>query len=124
MYDFSGFGTVVDVGGGHGMLVRSILRANPGVRGTVYDLPHVVATVRDEVAASDLADRCQVVGGDFFVEVPEGGDAYVLKSVIHDWNDERSLTILRNVHRVMPADGRLLIVEPVVPTRSLSPRPI
>ncbi|GIM86911.1 methyltransferase [Salinispora arenicola] len=114
VYDFSGFGTVVDVGGGHGMLVRSILRANPGVRGTVYDLPHVVATVRDEVAASDLADRCQVVGGDFFVEVPEGGDAYVLKSVIHDWNDERSLTILRNVHRVMPADGRLLIVEPVV----------
>lgn len=114
VYDFSSFRTVVDVGGGHGMLLRSILQANPGVRGILYDLPHVVDSVRAEVAASGLADRCQIVGGDFFADVPAGGDAYVLKSVIHDWDDERSSTILRNVHRVLPDGGRLLIVEPVV----------
>ena len=114
-YDFSRFGTVADLGGGNGALLGGILTANPGVRGLLFDQPHVVE--RADLAATGVADRIRVVGGSFFDEVPAGADAYLLKHVIHDWNDERAIAILRKVRAVVPKDGRLLIVEGVYPAR-------
>src|SRR5579862_5570982 len=116
-YDFSRFATLVDVGGGQGALISSILRANPDLRGVLFDIPPVVEGARARVAGAGLTDRLQLVAGDVFTSVPPGGDAYLLKWVIHDWDDDQSLTILRNCHRAMPADGRLLLAERVVPER-------
>jgi hypothetical protein len=116
-YDFSPLRTLVDVGGGQGALITSILRANPGLRGILFDIPPVIEGAKARIAAAGLADRCALVGGDCFASVPAGGDAYLLKWVIHDWNDERSLTILRSCRSAMAPDGRLLLVERVVPER-------
>ncbi len=116
-YDFSAFGTVVDVGGGSGALLIGILKANPKLRGIVFDLPRTAEGARNEIAAAGLASRCEVVGGDFFKEVPSGGDACMLKHVIHDWDDERAVAILKNCHRAMSPQGKLLIVEGVYPPR-------
>jgi SAM-dependent methyltransferase len=116
-YDFSALGTIVDVGGGHGAMLRGILQATPAARGILFDLPHVVEGAKQQIEAAGLAERCSVVGGDFFVSVPSGGDTYVLSVVIHDWDDERSLTILKNCHRAMNKAGRLLLVELVLPAR-------
>jgi len=115
-YDFSRFRTVVDVGGGNGTLIAAILAATPGLRGTVFDLPIGVEGARRHLEAAGVADRCQVVEGDFFRQpLPGGADAYLLKSVIHDWDDERSVAILENCRRAMPAHAKLLLVEPVLP---------
>ena len=116
-YDFSRLGTLVDVGGGQGALISSILAANPALRGILFDIPPVIENARGRIAEAGLAGRCELVAGDFFASVPVGGDAYVLKWVIHDWDDERSVAILRNCHRAMARDGRLLLVERVVPER-------
>jgi SAM-dependent methyltransferase len=116
-YDFSSFRTLVDVGGGHGVLLITILKANPGLRGILFELPFVADGARKAIAAAGLADRCDVVAGDFFDSMPEGGDAYVMKSVIHDWDDAKSVRILENCRRVMPAGGTLLLVEGVLPAR-------
>jgi hypothetical protein len=116
-YDFSPFGTLADVGGGNGALLIGILQATPGLRGILFDQPHVVADARARLAEAGLAERCQVVGGSFFESVPAGADAYLLKHVIHDWDDERAATILTRCRAVMPADGRVLIVEGVYPAR-------
>jgi SAM-dependent methyltransferase len=116
-YDFGGFGTLVDVGGGNGALLLGILRAFPTLKGIVFDQPHAVARAEEVIRERGLADRCRTVGGDFFVEVPSGADAYVLKHVIHDWDDERALTILENCRRAMGPNGTLLIVEGVYPPR-------
>ena len=116
-YDFSRLRTLVDVGGGQGALISSILRANPGLRGILFDIPPVVDGARACTAAG-LAGRLELVAGDVFAAVPSGGDAYLLKWIIHDWDDERSLAILRNCHRAMPPEGRLLLVERVVPERT------
>jgi len=89
-YDFAGAGTVVDVGGGQGGLLAAILEANPGVSGVVFDLPHVAAMARRQLQASGLPARCRTEAGDFFREVPGGGDLYLLRKVIHDWDDERA----------------------------------
>lgn len=110
-YDFSRFGTVADVGGGNGALLAGILRANPSLRGLLFDRPHVVA----RADLGDVADRVRVAGGSFFDAVPAGADAYLLKHVIHDWNDADATAILRKVRAVVPPDGRLLIVEGVYP---------
>jgi hypothetical protein len=116
-YDFSRFGTLVDVGGGNGTLLAGILAATPGPRGIVFDLPHVAARAQARIAELGLADRCTAVGGDFFADVPRGGDAYLLKHVIHDWNDERAIAILTSCRRAMTHDSRLLVVEGVYPPR-------
>ena len=102
-YDFSPFRRIVDVGGGNGALLAGILTANPTLSGIVFDLPDVAARATEQIRELGLADRCEIVGGDFFKEVPGGGDAYLLKHVIHDWNDERATAILQD----LPAcDGR------------------
>ncbi len=114
-YDFSPFHTVVDVGGGYGALLATILRNNPGTRGILFEQPHVIASAEEELVAAGVADRCTFVGGDFFVEVPAGGDAYVLSQILHDWDDERCVAILGQCRRAMPDHGKLLVVELVLP---------
>jgi hypothetical protein len=114
-YDFSGLKTIVDVGGGNGALLLGILSAHPHLRGTVFDQPHVIARAKQQIAERGLGDRCQAVGGSFFESVPEGADAYVLKHVIHDWNDEDAIRILANCRRAMAKGAKLLIVEGVYP---------
>jgi hypothetical protein len=111
-YDLSAFSVIVDVGGGRGRFLTDILTANPGVRGILFDQPHVVS---DELLkAAGMADRTAVVGGSFFESVPAGGDAYVLRAIIHDWEDTESIAILSNVRKAIPPNGRLLLVEQVV----------
>jgi hypothetical protein len=114
-YDFSGFRTIVDVGGGNGAMLAGILRATPGARGIVFEQPHAAKRAAEHLAGLGLSDRCQTVGGDFFLEIPAGGDAYLLKHVIHDWDDERATDILRNCRRAMTPAAMLLIVEGVYP---------
>lgn len=111
-YDFQGIRCLVDVGGGHGQLLSQILAAYPDLTGILYDQPAVVAGA-DSVLA-DVSDRCEVVGGDFFASVPAGGDAYLLKHIIHDWDDADSLKILANCRQVMQPGDRLLLLEQVV----------
>jgi len=112
-YDLARFDTIVDVGGGNGTFLAVILGVTPGPRGVVFDLPHVAERAKAHLAEVGVADRCAAVGGDFFKEVPRGGNAYVLKHVIHDWNDERAVQILTTCRRAMGPDGRLLIIEGV-----------
>lgn len=95
-YPFHRFVTVVDVGGGHGALLAAILTANPSVRGILFDLPEVVAGAGPTPTGAGLGDRCERVGGDFFVSVPPGGDAYLLSNIVHDWDDDRATKILTN----------------------------
>ncbi len=114
-YDFSGCGTVVDVGGGHGRLLTEILSTYPTLNGILFDRPNVVDAARTGLESSESGKRCQVVGGDFFAEVPSGGDAYLLKHIIHDWDDERSAVILRNCREAMNDGGKVLVIEGVMP---------
>jgi hypothetical protein len=114
-YDFSGVGTLVDVGGGYGALLAAVLAAHPPMRGVLYDRPHVVAGARPRLEAAGVADRCEIAGGDFFAAVPAGGDIYLLKHILHDWDDDRCAAILRNCRRAMPGGGRLLVVEALLP---------
>jgi hypothetical protein len=116
-YDFSAFARVVDVGGGNGALLIGILGANPKLRGVVFDLPHAAEKARAKIAQAGLGARCDAIGGDFFKEVPGGADAYLIKHVIHDWNDERAAAILASVRRAMPPHAKLLIAEGVYPER-------
>lgn len=113
--DLSGFNRIVDVGGGRGTLMASILRAYPNARGVVLDLAHVIEQGRQHLRDQGLGARCELVPGDFFKSVPEGGDAYILKWVIHDWDDARSIAILKNCHRAMSLSGKLFVVEAVIP---------
>jgi O-methyltransferase domain/Dimerisation domain len=114
-YDFTGINTLVDVGGGHGLVLCSILEKYPQMRGILIDAPSVIAGTKEAIEARGLSGRCDATGGDFFAAVPAGGDAYIMKHIIHDWNDERASTILQCCHQKMPAEGRLLVVEMVIP---------
>jgi SAM-dependent methyltransferase len=114
-YDFSGIGTLVDVGGGYGAFIAAILSANPTMRGILFDQPHVVAGAGRVLQAAGVADRCEIVGGNFLEAVPGGGDAYLLSKVILDWPDDQAVAVLRNCRRVMRPQGRLLLVEAVIP---------
>jgi SAM-dependent methyltransferase len=116
-YDFSQFGTVVDLGGAYGVFMIAMLRAHPTVRGVLFDLPHVAERAGKEIEAAGLAQRCEVITGDFAQAVPGGGDAYVLKHVIHDWDDARSIKLLQNCRRVMAPHAKLLIVQAELPAR-------
>jgi O-methyltransferase domain/Dimerisation domain len=120
-YDFGRFGTVVDVGGNDGTLLAAILVAYPAVRGILFDSPSGVKESPEVLEAAGVADRVEVVAGSFFESVPTGGDAYVLKSIVHDWSDEKAVEILRTVRRSMRADATLLLVESVLPDRIAAP---
>jgi hypothetical protein len=113
-YDFSRFGTVIDIGGGNGVLLAALLTEYPTMQGIVFDQPHVVANAEGVLQARGVADRCRVVGGSFFEEVPAGGDAYAMKSIIHDWDDEPATEILRTCRRPMAEEARLLLIERIV----------
>ncbi|KAF0245410.1 MAG: O-methyltransferase family [Planctomycetota bacterium] len=113
-FDFSPFHTLVDVGGGHGTLLEAILRRNPSMRGIVFDLPAVVEGARAPLGQAGLGNRTECVGGSFFESAPQG-DAHILKHIIHDWSDEQGVTILRHCRAAMPRDGRVLLVEVVIP---------
>ena len=117
-YAFSRFRQLVDVGGGYGTLVAAILHATPTLTGVVFDLHRVAEGARKYLESIGLAGRCAITGGDFFESVPNGGDAYILKSIIHAWDDERSIRILTNCHRAMAEKGTLLLVERVLPART------
>src|SRR5262249_13337370 len=113
-YDFSGIGVLADVGGGNGSLLTAVLKMYPSMKGLLYDLPGVAERAQANLAGAGLAERCRVVGGNFFESVPAGADAYLLRHIIHDWDDERATRILQNVGRAMRPGGRLLLVESVL----------
>jgi hypothetical protein len=115
-YDFSGIDLLVDVAGGHGAVLTAILRQYPSMRGILFDLEHVVAGAKPRIEAMGLNDRCQTEHGDFFKAVPAGGDAYIMKHIIHDWADDRALAILRNIRAAMgDKRGRVILLESVLP---------
>jgi hypothetical protein len=116
-YDFSSLRKVVDVGGGNGALLIGILKANPKLEGLVFDQAHAIDAARLNIKDGNLETRCEAVAGDFFRQIPEGFDAYILKHVIHDWNDEKAGVILKNCHSAMHEHSRLLIVEGVYPAQ-------
>ena len=113
-YDFGRFGVVVDVGGGTGAFLADILMANPSARGVLFDQPHVVSGAPALLSAAGVDGRCDVVGGSFFDSVPDGGDAYVMKAVIHDWDDQRAEVVLRTCRRHVSPSAVLLLVERVL----------
>ena len=114
-YDFAPFQTIIDVGGGHGRLLSAIVAATPGARGVLYDLPQVVEGANELLRKYGVSERIRTVGGSFLESVPEGGDAYVLKNVIHDWADAEAATILSNVRRAARPGSTLLLAEFVIP---------
>jgi hypothetical protein len=116
-YDFSRFATIVDIGGGHGWLLSAILTAASAARGILFDLPHVIETARPIIAERGGANRCELVSGSFFESVPAGGNAYIMRWIIHDWNDDDATKILRNIRAVIPPDGSLIVLDRVLPER-------
>lgn len=110
-YDFGRFATIVDVGGGNGTFLAAILTQHPTTRGVLFDQSHVVAGAGSILTAAGVAERCEVVGGSFFEAVPDGGDAYVLKAILHDWEDEACVRILQTCRRAMANGAALLVVE-------------
>lgn len=115
-YDFSGIETIADIAGGHGYLLAQILKSNDDLKGILFDVPSVIAGANDLLGRENVAERVEKVSGDFFAEVPHA-DAYIMKHIIHDWDDERSIKILKNIHRAMrgEARGKVLLVETIVP---------
>jgi hypothetical protein len=116
VYDFSGIRTLVDVAGGHGQVLTTILRAHPAMHGILFDLPHVVASAAPVIEASGVGDRCRLVPGDFFAAVPAGGDAYLMKHVLHNWHDEDVVRILSNIRTALGGTpgGRVLVLDSVI----------
>ena len=114
-YDFLAITSIVDVGGGHGGFLKKILEFHPEMDGTVFDLPSTLETAKEYLNGATCGGHCSSLGGDFFKDVPAGADAYILCGVIHDWDDDHGLQILKNCHRAMPKNGRVLLVETVVP---------
>jgi hypothetical protein len=114
-YDFSTFRTVVDIGGGNGLVLAAILNRHPEIHGILFDLPAVVDRARSIISGSGLSSRCRIEGGDFFSSVPAGADAYVMRHIIHDWEDREVTAILRQCQEAMASDGKILVVETVIP---------
>lgn len=114
----SRFGTVADLGGGDGTLMAEILRAHPGAQGVLFDVPRGLAAAPPALTAAGLAPRCRVVSGDFFDSVPAGADAYLLKHILHDWQDKQATAILRNIRDVISPHGRVLVIERMLPERA------
>ena len=113
-YDFTGIKSLVDVGGGCGKLLTSILEVYPGLQGVILDLPGVVDAACERIRSHACRDRCSAISGNFFQSIPRGGDLYLLSGVIHDWDDEKATTILRNCRKAANPGGKLLLVELVI----------
>jgi O-methyltransferase domain/Dimerisation domain len=116
-YDLSGISRLMDVGGGLGELMCAILKEYPSTRGIVFDLPHCAEGARKNISDARVADRCEFIGGNFFESIPSGADAIIMKSIIHDWNDERCVGILQNCRRVLAAGARLMLIDKVMPEK-------
>jgi hypothetical protein len=114
-YDFSAFRTVVDIGGGNGSVLSSIVTRHAAIQGILFDLPSVAERTRSILAGSSVAERIRVQGGDFFTGVPAGADAYVLRHILHDWLDPDAVRILRKCRDAMTPDSKLIVVEMVIP---------
>jgi hypothetical protein len=114
-YDFRGIGTLADIGGGNGSLLATALQRHPSLRGLLFDRPDVIERARVNLKAAGLENRCTLMGGNFFETVPPGGDVYLMRHIIHDWNDEQCRTILRHCRKVVPPAGKLLLIESVIP---------
>src|SRR5688500_1501890 len=114
-YDFAGARTIADIGGGYGHVLAAVLAANPNAKGILFDLPVVLEGAPAMMDSYGVADRVDLVTGDFFSEIPVSADLYILKFIIHDWSDDKDQTILQNIHASMPDDGKVLIIETVVP---------
>lgn len=113
-YDFSGINVLADIAGGHGLLLAQILKSNSEMKGILFDMDHVIAGADEMLETQGVADRVEKVSGDFFKEVPSA-DAYIMKHIIHDWDDERSIKIMQSIHRAMIGDGKVLLIEMVIP---------
>jgi SAM-dependent methyltransferase len=114
-YDFSGSARLIDVGGGYGELLCAILTACPSMRGAIFDMPRCAEGAKRQLSDAGLTDRGEFIAGSFFESVPSGADAVIMKSIIHDWDDERSVKILQNCRRALAAGGKLLLVERIMP---------
>lgn len=117
-YDFSKRKKIIDIGGGLGGMLAAILEKNPHLEAVLFDAPSVVEKSKEFLREKGFAERCATVGGDFFEAVPAGGDLYAMRWIIHDWDDEKSIRILKNIREAIPADGRLILAEAVVPERT------
>jgi hypothetical protein len=115
-YDFGQFQTICDVGGGNGSTLSTILQRNPKLQGVLFDLAHVVERARPKVAEAGVADRCQFVSGDFFQQVNVTANAIMMRHIIHDWDDARCITILKNCRDAVGPKGKVLVVESIVPS--------
>jgi SAM-dependent methyltransferase len=114
-YDLAGISSIVDVGGGEGKLLRKILELNPEMTGAVLDLPRTIERVHQELNGNTRVGSCSYIAGDFFDSVPDGADAYLLCGVLHDWDDDRAAAILRNCRRAMAKNGKVLLLDMIVP---------
>jgi hypothetical protein len=114
-YDFAGVGVLADIGGGNGEVIAATLAKHPAMRGVLFDRPAVVERAKGNLLAAGVAGRCETVAGDFFAAVPPGADAYLLRHIIHDWDDDKSVAILRNCRAAMGPRGKLVVVEGIVP---------
>jgi SAM-dependent methyltransferase len=121
-YDFSGIRTVADLGGGYGALLSVILKSNPTLTGILLDQSHVIAKAEFYLKEAGISDRCRMVGGDLFTDLPEGADIYILKSVIHDWSDKQCEQILQNCRKALKGNGKLLLLERIMPLRATEDR--
>jgi len=115
VYDFSEIERLADIGGGNGSLLSAVLGRYPDLQGMLFDLAGVIERARERFDAAGLTDRCRLLAGSFFEEVPGGADAYMLRHIIHDWDDEKAALILRNIVAVLPDDGRVLVLDSVIP---------
>jgi hypothetical protein len=114
-YDFGPFKKIADVAGGHGLVLSKVLKRAPQARGVLFDRPEVIAGARATIAAAGMTDRIELQGGDMFQTVPTGCDCYLVKHIIHDWDDAHCTTLLKHIREALPATGRLLVIDPVVP---------
>jgi hypothetical protein len=114
-YEFGGIAVLADIGGGNGSLIGTALKRHPRMSGILFDLGHVTARAKENLTRMGVADRCQVIEGSFFETVPAGAEVYLMRHVLHDWTDEQCLQILQHCRNAVPAHGKLLVVECVVP---------
>lgn len=123
LYDFATTEVIVDIGGGNGTLLQGIITAYPHLQGFLFEQPNVVTTVEEQFATEPLGTRCQVVGGNFFYDVPPAGDLYILSQILHNWNDEECRQILRNCYQGIQPEGRLLLIEQIIPIQIQANQP-